>query len=209
MSPSPSRFLTDPRSSLNNLVRAGKVLYLGISDTPAWVVSKANEYARAHALAPFVVYQGRWSAVARDLERDLLPMCRAEGMGIAPWGVVGQGRFHAASDRGKAKEGRSKDAMTEKDLAASDALEQVAIEMGGAGMPRVGVTTVAIAYVLAKYPWVFPIIGGRKVEHLEANIAALDVHLSRDQVRQIDAAIPFEYGEPMSMVSAEEGGEVG
>ena len=70
--------------SLNTVVQQGKVLYLGISDTPAWIVSKANQYARDHGLRQFVVYQGRWSAANRDFERDIIPMCAAEGMGLAP-----------------------------------------------------------------------------------------------------------------------------
>ena len=72
---------------LNDLVVAGKVLYLGISDTPAWIVSKANEFARGHNLRPFVVYQGRWSAADRDFERDIIPMCKSEGLGICCWGL--------------------------------------------------------------------------------------------------------------------------
>lgn len=60
--------------SLNTLADQGKVLYLGVSDTPAWVVSKANQYARDHGLRQFVVYQGRWSAASRDFERDIIPM---------------------------------------------------------------------------------------------------------------------------------------
>lgn len=75
--------------SLNHMVASGKVLYLGISDTPAWIVSKANEYARQNGLRPFSVYQGRWSAEYRDFERDIIPMCREEGMGLAPWGALG------------------------------------------------------------------------------------------------------------------------
>lgn len=56
------------------MIRAGKVLYIGASDTPAWVVSKANQYARDHGLQQFSVYQGKWSAAARDFERDIIPM---------------------------------------------------------------------------------------------------------------------------------------
>jgi aryl-alcohol dehydrogenase-like predicted oxidoreductase len=78
--------------SLNTLVQQRKVLYLGISDTPAWVVMKANCYARDHGLRPFSVYQGRWSALLRDLEREIVPMCRDQGMAIHPWGVMGNGR---------------------------------------------------------------------------------------------------------------------
>lgn len=77
--------------SLNTLITQGKVLYLGISDTPAWVVVKANAYAREHGLRPFSIYQGRYSALMRDLERDIIPMCRDEGMAVHPWGVLGSG----------------------------------------------------------------------------------------------------------------------
>lgn len=80
-------------TSLNVLVNQGKVLYLGISNTPAWVVVKCNGFARSHGMRGFSVYQGRWSAADRDLERDILPMCKAEGMALAPWGVLGGGYF--------------------------------------------------------------------------------------------------------------------
>lgn len=66
--------------SLNHLVAEGKVLYLGVSDAPAWVVSKANEYARNHGLRQFSIYQGRWSAASREFEREIIPMARAEGV---------------------------------------------------------------------------------------------------------------------------------
>lgn len=170
------------------------VLYLGISDTPAWVVSKCNAYAEAHGLSKFVIYQGRWSAVSRDMERDLLPMAASEGMAIASWGTIGQGRFQTRAQRGKATEGRSAGALTDQDIAASDAMEKVAIELGVKNL-----ATIALAYVFAKYPYVFPVIGGRKVEHLESNLGALDISLTPEQVKSIDAALPFEYGEPMSM----------
>jgi aryl-alcohol dehydrogenase-like predicted oxidoreductase len=78
--------------ALNQLVLSGKVLYLGVSDTPAWIVSKANQYARDHGLSQFIVYQGRWSIIQRDFEREILAMCRAENMGIAPWGSMGGGK---------------------------------------------------------------------------------------------------------------------
>lgn len=120
--------------ALDTLVKSNKVLYLGISDTPgkpsvckdhmlffltsfhmkAWLVVKANEYARAHGMAQFVVCtylcntrvaldshtqssadQGLWSIGTRDLEREIVPMCRAEGMGVVPWGILGQVRLTA------------------------------------------------------------------------------------------------------------------
>jgi aryl-alcohol dehydrogenase-like predicted oxidoreductase len=83
--------------SLNALCDQGKVLYLGVSDTPAWIVAKANQYARDHGLRQFVVYQGLWSAAKRDFEREIIPMCEAEGMGLAPWGALGGGNFKTVS----------------------------------------------------------------------------------------------------------------
>ncbi|BEJ16857.1 hypothetical protein CspHIS471_0602580 [Cutaneotrichosporon sp. HIS471] len=177
--------------ALNRLVESGKVLYLGISDTPAWIVSKANEYARAHGLAQFVIYQGKWNPAARDMERDLLPMARSDGLAIAAWGAMGQGRFQRKADRGKSSEGRSANPLSEREAAVSDALEKVADELGIANL-----TSIALAYVMAKYPWTYPIVGGRKVEHLVANIGALEISLSPAQVQAIDTALPFEYGGP-------------
>ncbi|KAK1921493.1 NADP-dependent oxidoreductase domain-containing protein [Papiliotrema laurentii] len=178
---------------LNTLVRQGKVLYLGISDTPAWVISKANQYARDHGLAPFVLYQGRWSIKDRDLERDLLPMCISEGMGIAPWGAIGQGRFQRKADQGKSKDGRSAKPLDEEEKKVSAALESMADQLGVKS-----VTAVALAYVMSKYPYVYPIIGGRTVEYLKDNITALDIHLTPQQIKELDSVLPFDYGQPMS-----------
>lgn len=69
-------------NSLHNLVVQGKVLYLGVSDTPAWVVSEANTYARLAGKTPFIIYQGPWNIMQRDVERDILPMCIKHGMFI-------------------------------------------------------------------------------------------------------------------------------
>lgn len=113
---------------LNNLVASGKVLYLGVSDTPAWVVVKANDYARAHGLRPFSVYQGRWNAGFRDLEREVIPMCRDQGMAIAPWAPLGAGKFKSGEARkSDAGSGSARGAeLSETDIKVSDALEKVA-----------------------------------------------------------------------------------
>jgi aryl-alcohol dehydrogenase-like predicted oxidoreductase len=74
--------------SLHNFVQQGKVLYLGISDTPAWIVSAGKTYARDHGKTPFSTYQGRWNVMLRDFERDILPMARYFGMALAPLGCT-------------------------------------------------------------------------------------------------------------------------
>lgn len=118
---------------LNSLVTAGKVLYLGVSDTPAWIVVKANDYARAHGLRPFSVYQGKWNAGYRDMEREIIPMCRDQGMGLAPWAPLGGGKFKTEEAR-KAAQGDSSNRgaeLSEHDVKISDALEKVAKRKGG------------------------------------------------------------------------------
>ncbi|MCJ1351431.1 MAG: hypothetical protein MMC33_001415 [Icmadophila ericetorum] len=182
--------------SLHHMVVARKVLYLGISDTPAWVVSKANEYARCHGYTQFSVYQGHWSAAERDFERDILPMCEQEGMALAPWGALGRGNFKSAADheKGGESEGRKGGPASEKVKKVSAVLERLAKEKNTL------ITSVAQAYVMHKAPYVFPIIGGRKLDHLKANIAALAIELSDEEIDEIDDAYPFEIGFPMTML---------
>ncbi|KAL5356053.1 aryl-alcohol dehydrogenase [Aspergillus floccosus] len=176
--------------SLNNLVVQGKVLYLGISDTPAWVVTKANAYARAHGLRPFSVYQGRYSAQSRDLERDVIPMCRAEGMAIHAFGTLGSGYFKAPGAPDK-EGGRNTPHMTlGREEKVSAVLDKVAQRH------NVPLTSVALAYVLQKTPYLFPIVGGRKVEHLKANVEALSLELTAEDVAEIETGYDFDLGFP-------------
>ncbi|OCK93035.1 Aldo/keto reductase [Cenococcum geophilum 1.58] len=179
--------------SLNDMVAAGKVLYLGVSDTPAWIVSKANEYARNHGLRQFTVYQGHWSAASRDFERDILPMAQAEGMALAPWGALGRGNFKSDAERAR-NEGRKSLGTSETDIRVSKKLEEIATVKGTL------ITSVALAYVMHKAPYVFPIVGGRKVEHLKGNIEALGLELTEQEIDEIDAASAFDIGFPMSML---------
>jgi aryl-alcohol dehydrogenase-like predicted oxidoreductase len=88
--------LTHPEElmrSLDDVVRSGKALYLGVSNWPAWAVVKANAYARQHGLTPFVVYEGRWNPACREIEREIVPMCKSEGMAITVWSALGGGKF--------------------------------------------------------------------------------------------------------------------
>ena len=180
-------------NALHHLVVSGKVIYLGISDTPAWIVSKANQYARDHALTQFSVYQGHWSAAMRDFERDILPMCEAEGMALAPWGSLGRGQFGTKEDLEK-KDGGRKVAQTEEIKAVSAVLDSLAKKK------NVLITSIALAYIRYKAPNVFPIVGIRKIEHLKGNIEGLAVELTDEEIDDIDAATAFKIGFPMSML---------
>ncbi|CAD6448690.1 19cbb193-7710-4eed-a20a-b2c55a070933 [Sclerotinia trifoliorum] len=180
--------------SLNALVLSGKVLYLGISDTPAWIVSKCNQYARDHGFRQFSVYQGRWSAEYRDFERDIIDMAAEEGMGLAPWGTLGGGHFKSEEQR-KSDEGRKMYPPSEAAFKISTVLEKIADEK------ETIITSVAMAYVMKKANFVCPIVGGRKVEHLKGNIEALSLELSDDDVKQIEEANAFDVGFPQSFLT--------
>lgn len=188
--------------SLHELVVSGKVLYLGISDTPAWIVSAANEYAKARGKTQISVYQGRWNIMLRDFERDIIPMARHYGMALSPWDVIGGGKFQTKKqieERKKNNEGlrsiMGSGDQTEQEVKISAALEKVANEIGD-----VSISAVAIAYVMQRTINVFPIIGGRKVEHLHDNIKALSIHLTDKQIEFLESQTSFEPGFPNNFI---------
>jgi len=178
--------------NLAEVVRSGKVLYLGVSDTPAWVVAQANEYARAHALPQFVVFQGLYNYAVRDMERDIIPMCRNNGMSIAPWGIMGQGQFKSAEDLAKKglRGGATEQSAANKKIC--DALEEVAKEIGG----NTKLAHVGMAWARQMYSATFPILGGTSIEHLQSNIDALSLTLTDEQMAKLDKAAPFDHGFP-------------
>lgn len=188
--------------SLHQQVESGKVLYLGASDMPAWVVSAANVYAQAYGKTPFSIYQGRWNIMVRDFEREIIPMARQFNMALAPWDVLGGGKFQTK----KALEERKKNGETLRGLTGaptqtadeekiSEALAKVASEHG-----IESVTAIALAYVLHKAGNVFPIVGGRKIEHLNDNIKALSIKLTDEQIKYLESVKPFDLGFPLAFL---------
>jgi aryl-alcohol dehydrogenase-like predicted oxidoreductase len=134
----------------------------------------------------------------RDFERDIIPMCHDEGMGLCPYGALNQGRFQTAQvfkEREKHNPGRNMKPTTVRDRQVSLVLEKIAGERG------LDLRQVALAYVYYKAPYVTPIIGGRKLEHLKSNIAGLGVSLTDDEIAAIDAAFPFDHGFPHTFLS--------
>lgn len=124
-------------------------------------------------------------------------MAASEGMGLAPWGSLGGGTFKTTAQREEiAQSGNPgrQNPVTERDLAVSQVLEVVAERHGTA------LTSVALAYVMRKAPYVVPIVGGRKVEHLLSNIEGLGVDLSDEDLKEIEAAYEFDIGFPMNFL---------
>ncbi|KAJ7476893.1 Aldo/keto reductase [Mycena galericulata] len=190
-------------NGLHNLIVQGKVLYLGVSDTPAWVVAQANQYARDHGKSPFVIYQGAWNVMERSFEREIIPMARAHRLALAPWNVLAGGKFRTDAEEEQRRATGEKGRMTfnpdwernENEKKMSHALEKVAGEVG-----TKSITAAAIAYIMQKVPYCFPIIGGRKVEHLLSNVEALDISLSKEQIEFLESALPFDPGFPNWMI---------
>ncbi|PLB43394.1 aryl-alcohol dehydrogenase [Aspergillus steynii IBT 23096] len=192
--------------SLDVLVKQGKVLYLGICNTPAWLVSAANTYAKMAGKTQFSVYQGRWNVLQRDFEREIIPMARTFGMAIAPWDAVGGGKFQtqkALEERKASGEGLRKlmgSEQGEDEVRMSEALAKVASEHG-----IESVTAIALAYVMSKTTNVFPLVGGRKIEHLRDNIQALSIRLTDEQIAYLESVRPLDVGFPQNMLGEEPG----
>ncbi|KAM0575561.1 hypothetical protein ACHAP9_000824 [Verticillium nonalfalfae] len=173
---------------LHALVMARQVLYLGVSDTPAWIVVKANEFARRNGLTPFSVYQGRWNAAFRDMEAEIIPMCEDQGMGIVSWASLGGGQLTTAAQRqamaddDKAPKGYGPNSF---DVPVSEVIERLAREK------NVTFQQVALAYLFHQSTYVFPIVGVQSVEHIKAIPAAIEVELSKEDIGDLHAAAAF------------------
>jgi aryl-alcohol dehydrogenase-like predicted oxidoreductase len=125
-------------------------------------------------------------------------MCHAEGMGLAPWGALGGGNFKSEEQR-KSQEGRKMGGPSDAAIKISKVLEKIANSKNSA------ITSVALAYVMKKSPYVFPIVGGRKVDHLKGNIEALSLELSDDDIKEIEDANAFDIGFPMNFLGGPNG----
>jgi aryl-alcohol dehydrogenase-like predicted oxidoreductase len=120
-------------------------------------------------------------------------------MAFCPWGALGSGNFKSAEQRAQRKDGRSYYELTPAAIAVSEVLERIANEKA------TEITSIALAYVMQKTPYVFPVIGGRKIEHLKGNIAGLKVRLTEKDIEDIEAANPFDPGFPQNFLGGPRG----
>jgi aryl-alcohol dehydrogenase-like predicted oxidoreductase len=184
--------------ALDDAVRAGKVLYVGISDAPAWVVSRANTLAEWHGWSPFIGLQVPYSLLQRDIERELLPMAEALGLAVTAWsplaGGVLSGKYTGPDAR---TEGTRQDPATvdERSHAAAKAVQAVADEIGATP------AQVAIAWTMHRSAAVIPILGARSVTQLRDNLGAIDVRLTAGQMATLAAASEFSLGFPHDFIN--------
>ncbi|MGV8979140.1 MAG: aldo/keto reductase [Cellulomonas sp.] len=169
--------------ALHDVVKAGKVRYLGASSMYAWQLSKAQHVARAHGWTPFVSMQDHYNLLNREEEREMYPLCADEGIGVIPWSPLARGRL--TRPWGTETNRSGKDAFgaglyEEGDRAIVDAVGHVAAERG---VPR---AQVALAWVARNPVVTAPIIGATKPNHLSDAVAALNITLTDDEVRQLE-----------------------
>jgi aryl-alcohol dehydrogenase-like predicted oxidoreductase len=183
---------------LDDMVRLGKVLYVGISDTPAWIVSRANMLADLRGWSPFVALQCRYSLMDRAAERDLLPMARALDLGVTAWSILGAGVLSGKyakgqqPEQGRAKEGAGKD---ERNLRIADLVADLAAEIGCSS------SQVAIAWIRQQPGLLIPLIGARTVDQLRDNLGALEATLSPEHLARLDEATRIDLGFPHDFIS--------
>ncbi|MER5263431.1 aldo/keto reductase [Actinosynnema sp. NPDC002837] len=177
--------------ALDDAVRAGKILYTGISDAPAWVVSRANTLAQWRDWTPFAGLQVPYNLLNRDVERELLPMAEALGLSVTAWAPLAAGKLSGSSNPRRADPAT----LTERDRAAARAVREVADELGARP------AQVALAWTRAKHRAVLPLVGVSSVEQLAENLGALDLTLPEDAVRRLEAAVEFRLGFPRDFIA--------
>ena len=179
----------------DDLVSAGKIVYAGISDTPAWQVARMQTLADLRGWAPLVALQIEHSLIERTVEHDLLPMAHELGLGVLAWSPLGSGVLSGKYSRADVEAHRGKDpfdgsraavasgmgSLSEHNLDIVDVVKAVAEEVGHSAAQT------AIAWLLAKQaPTIIPILGARTAAQFEENLDALAITLSDDQMRRLD-----------------------
>ncbi|QFZ73566.1 aldo/keto reductase [Streptomyces fagopyri] len=185
--------------ALDDAVRSGKVLYVGISDAPAWVVSRANTLAEWRGWSPFAALQVPYSLLSRDAERELLPMAEEFGMSVAAWSPLQNGILSGKYTRpGGVLPGTatrlSPEAVGELERTVAEAVQVAADELGASA------AQVAIAWTMARSPAVHPIVGARHVTQLMDNLGAAELTLPAELVAGLEEVTGFRTGFPTDFI---------
>jgi aryl-alcohol dehydrogenase-like predicted oxidoreductase len=183
----------------DDLVRQGKVLHVGVSDAPAWWVAQANTLASLRGWSPFIGLQIEYSLIERTVERELVPMAKALGLGLVAWSPLSGGILSGKyNESASAAEGaRYKSDMMREFLPARERQDRVvgALRTVSKATGR-SLAQVALAWLRHREIPVIPIIGARKLSQLQDNLASLTLKLSPDQVKALDEASHIELGFP-------------
>ncbi len=192
-------YLTPPDEvirALDDQVRLGKVLYLGVSDTPAWVVAQMQTLATSRGWTPFAGLQIEYSLVQREVERELIPMARGLGLGVLAWGPLGAGILSGKYARPAALSGQRRLADVDPgQLAIAQTVADVADSLGLTS------ALVALAWLRSR-DGVIPILGARTAQQLADNLACLDVTLPAEALARLDQASHVARGFPHDFLAS-------
>ncbi len=181
--------IEETMEALNDVVRAGKARYIGASSMFAWQFMKALHVSEMNGWAKFVSMQNHYNLVYREEEREMIPLCKDQGIGLIPWSPMARGFFAGNRKRG----GGGETARAQSDPFADQLYfreEDFVIAERAAEVAKAHNATasqIALAWVLSKPHISAPIIGSSKIEHLDQAIAALDIKLSEDEIKSLEA----------------------
>jgi aryl-alcohol dehydrogenase-like predicted oxidoreductase len=196
--------------AFDDLVCAGKILYAGISDSPAWQISRMQAIADVRGWTPFIALQVPYNLTERVVERELLPMAKEMGLGVLPWGALGGGilsgkytrddlRARAPTQIGAMNTRKdialATGRLNERTLAVAEAVKAIAEEMG---RPP---AQVALGWTLLHPAVTSPLLGARTLAQLEDNLKALDITFAPEQIARLDEVSRIEMGFPHDMMS--------
>ncbi len=180
--------IEETMEALNDVVRMGKARYLGASSMHGWQFAKAQHVAEQHGWTRFVSMQNHYNLLYREEEREMVPLCRDQGVGMIPWSPLARGRLARGPEAKDTKRSETDrfgktlySAMAEADRQVMAAVDRVA------KMRKLPHAQVALAWLLNKDGVTAPIVGATKMEHLEAAVGALDVRLSDEEVAVLEA----------------------
>lgn len=185
--------------ALDDMIRAGKIHYIGVSDTPAWIVSRMNAIAELRGWTQFVGLQIKYSLLERTVERELLPMARKLDMAVTPWAVLGGGILSGKYNKNREEEGRAKinKSINDYNLRIAEVVIKVAEEIGKTP------SQVALNWVRQQWGVIIPIIGAKYSNQLRDNMDCLNFTLSEKHMYQLSEASKIDLGFPHEFLSSE------
>ena len=195
--------------ALDDMVKAGKVLYIGISDTPAWKIAQGNTIANLQGWSPFIALQVEYSLIERSAERDLIPMANDLGLGVMPWSPLGASLLsgkYSQKDLEKIRENPNavvnesesrsvSSRLTERNILIAEEVIKIARELGSTP-PRV-----ALRWLLEQNGLTSLVIGARNLHQLEDNLGSLNLELPKEHLKRLDQVSKIELGFPHDFIN--------
>ncbi len=183
--------------AFDDLVSQGKILYIGISDAPAWWIAQANTLAELRGWTRFIGLQIEYSLIERTVERELIPMAKAFNLGLVAWSPLAGGLLSGKYHSGKGAGGRYSTDMAKSFMRTGERTDKVVAALNKVSQ-QVGHSPaqVALAWLRYRDTPVIPIIGARSIAQLQDNLASLELKLTPDQVAALNEASAIEMGFP-------------